>query len=145
MDGQRPTTVTSVTQQLKPEIYPRVDDEATIVLTYPKAQAIIQASWNWPFDRKDMEVYGATGYAITVKRDDLRVRRKGENAEQQLAAKPVPAPYDNELSYVRAVIVDGAKPDALSSLETNVTVTEILDAARRSAKEGKTVRLPAPR
>jgi predicted dehydrogenase len=46
---------------------------------------------------------------------------------------------------VRAVIVDGAKPDALSSLETNVTVTEILDAARRSAEEGKTVRLPAPR
>ena len=75
MNGQRPQTVTAVTQQIKPEIYSRVDDEATIVLTYPKAQAIIQASWNWPFDRKDMEVYGQTGYAITVKRDDIRVRR----------------------------------------------------------------------
>src|SRR6266550_4117290 len=42
MDGQRPQTVTAVTQQIKPEIYPRVDDEATIVLTYPKAQAIVQ-------------------------------------------------------------------------------------------------------
>ena len=58
MNGERPQTVTAVTQQIKPEIYPRVDDEATIVLTYPKTQAIIQASWNWPFDRKDMEVYG---------------------------------------------------------------------------------------
>lgn len=145
MDGQRPLTVTAVTQQIKPEIYAHVDDEATIVLTYPKAQAIVQASWNWPFDRKDMEVYGQTGYAITVKRDDIRVRRKGENADQQVAAKPVPAPYDNELSYVRAVIADGAKPDALSSLETNVTVTEILDAARRSAAEGKTIRLPDSR
>src|SRR6266566_4681715 len=57
MDGQRPTSVTAVTQQIKPEIYPRVDDEATIILTYPKAQAILQPSWNWPFDRKDMEVY----------------------------------------------------------------------------------------
>ena len=55
--GQRPTAVTAVTQQIKPDVYPRVDDEATIVLTYPKAQAIIQASWNWPFDRKDMEIY----------------------------------------------------------------------------------------
>ncbi len=145
MDGQRPLTVTAVTQQIKPEIYAHVDDEATIVLTYPKAQAIVQASWNWPFDRKDMEVYGQTGYAITVKRDDIRVRRKGESADQQVAAKPVPAPYDNELSYVRAVIADGAKPDALSSLETNVTVTEILDAARRSAAEGKTITLPASR
>lgn len=145
MDGQRPQTVTAVTQRIKPEIYAHVDDEATIVLTYPKAQAIVQASWNWPFDRKDMEVYGQTGYAITVKRDDIRVRRKGENADQQIAAKPVPAPYDNELSYVRAVIADGAKPDALSSLDTNVTVTEILDAARRSAAEGKTIKLPASR
>jgi predicted dehydrogenase len=146
MDGQRPRTVTAVTQQLKPEIYSRVDDEATIVLTYPKAQAIIQASWNWPFDRKDMEVYGQKGYVITVKRDDVRVRRGGSDSrEEQLAAKPIAPPYDNELSYVRAVIVDAAKPDALSSLETNVTVTEILDAARRSAQEGKTITLAEKR
>src|SRR5579864_7519697 len=145
MEGQRPQTVTAVTQQLKPEIYSHVDDEATIVLTYPKAQAIIQASWNWPFDRKDMEVYGSKGYAITVKRDDLRVRRKGSDKEEQVAAKPVPAPYDNELSYIRAVIMDGVKPDELSALDTNVTVTEILDAARQSARSGQTIRLPASR
>jgi predicted dehydrogenase len=142
MDGQRPQTVTAVTQQIKAEIYSRVDDEATIILTYPKAQAIVQASWNWPFGRKDMEVYGRTGYAITVQGNDIRVRRGGENTrEEQVAAKPVPAPYDNSLSYLRAVILDGAKEDGLSSLETNVTVTEILDAARRSAATGKTIRL----
>jgi predicted dehydrogenase len=73
------------------------------------------------------------------------VRRKGEDREQQTAAKPVPAPYDNSLSYLRAVILDGAKEDSLSSLETNVTVTEILDAARRSAASGKTVGLPPSR
>ncbi len=145
MTGQRPETVTAVTQQIKPEFYSRVDDEATVILTYPKAQAIIQASWNWPFDRKDMEVYGQTGYAITVKRDDIRVRRAGEERDQQTAAKPVPAPYDNSISYFRAVVLEGAREDALSSLDTNVTVTEILDAARRSAAEGKTIRLPASR
>ena len=144
MDGERPQTVTAVTQQIKPEIYPRVDDEATIILTYPKAQAIIQASWNWPFDRKDMEVYGQTGSVITVKRDDIRERHSGEESDRQLAAKVIPAPYDDELTYLRAVILDGAKEDGLSSLDTNLTVTEILDAARRSAAEGKTIRLPAP-
>ena len=145
MDGRRPETITAVTQQIKPQVYPRVDDEATVVLTYPHAQAIIQASWNWPFDRKDMAVYGQTGYAITVKRDDLRVRREGEDHEQQIAAKPIAPPYDNELSYIRAVILDGAKEDALSSLATNVTVTQILDAARRSAAQGTTVHLPTSR
>ncbi len=146
MDGTRPLSVTAVTQQIKPQIYKRVDDEATVILTYPRAQAIIQASWNWPFDRKDMEVYGRIGYAITVKRDDIRIRPAGDNSiEQQVAAKPVPVPYDNELSYIRAVILDGAKEDGLSSLDTNVTVTEILDAARRSAQAGKTIQLPASR
>lgn len=144
MDGQRPLTVTAVTQQFKPKIYAKVDDEATIILTYPNAQAIIQASWNWPIDRKDMEVYGQTGQAITIRRDDLRVHKAGQD-EQQIAAKPIPAPYDDELAYLRAVIVDGAKEDALSSLGTNVTVTEILDAARRSAKEGKTIHISPER
>jgi predicted dehydrogenase len=73
------------------------------------------------------------------------VQRAGENQEQQIGAKPIPAPYDDELAYLRAVILDGAKEDALSSLQTNVTVTEILDAARRSASEGRTVRLPPSR
>lgn len=145
MDGQRPLSVTATTQQIKPEIYAHVDDEATIVVAYPKAQAIIQASWNWPFDRKDMEVYGQNGYVDTVKRDSIRVRRPADTDEQLVKAQPVPAPYDNSLSYLRAVILDGAKEDGLSSLDTNVTVTEILDAARRSATEGKTIRLPASR
>jgi len=145
MNGQRPLTVTAVTQQIKPQIYAHVDDEATIILTYPKAQAIVQASWNWPFDRKDMEVYGQTGYVITVKRNDIRLRKAGEEAEKSIAAKPIPAPYDNSLSYFRAVVLDGTKEDVLSSLDTNVTVTEILDAARRSAAEGRTLRLPASR
>jgi len=144
MDGRRPLTVTAVTQQIKPQIYARVDDEATIILTYPRAQAIIQASWNWPFDRKDMEVYGQMGYAITVKRDEIRVRRGGDAKEEQIAAEPVASPYDSELSYVRAVILDGTKEDELSSLKTNVTVTEILDAARRSAKSGTTVPFCVP-
>ncbi len=143
MDGQRPTSVTAVTQQIKPETYPRVDDEATIILTYPKAQAILQASWNWPFDRKDMEVYGQSGYVITLRRDDVRVRLKGDQVEKQLAAKPVPAPYDDPLSFLRAVILGAVAPDRLSSLETNVIVAEILDAARRSAATGKSVRLEA--
>jgi predicted dehydrogenase len=74
------------------------------------------------------------------------VRHGGENTqEEQLAAKPIPPPYDNSLSYLRAVVVDGAKPDALSSLETNVTVIEILDAARRSAATGMSIKLPPTR
>jgi scyllo-inositol 2-dehydrogenase (NADP+) len=140
MDGRRPDSVTAVTQQLKPDIYPRVDDEATIILTYPRAQAIVQASWNWPFSRKDMEVYGQNGYAITVGRDQVRVRLP-EKEERLTEPKPLAAPDGDSVSYLRAVVLEGRKPEGLSSLETNVIVTEILDAARRSAATGKTVLL----
>ncbi len=141
MDGRRPVSVTAVTQQIKPDVYPRVDDEATIILTYPRAQAIIQASWNWPFSRKDMEVYGQKGYAITVGRNQLRVRLP-EKEEASTEARPLEKTKEDSVSYLRAVLLGGMKPDGLSSLETNVIVTEILDAARKSAATGKTVPLP---
>jgi len=140
MDGQRPISVTAITQQIKPEEYPRVDDEATIILTYPKAQAIIQASWNWPFGRKDMEVYGQSGYVITVANDGLRVRLKSRQEEPE-TGKALLAPFNDSLSELKAVVLDGVAPDAPTSLETNVIVSEILDAARKSAKEGRTINL----
>jgi predicted dehydrogenase len=141
MQGTAPITVTAVTQQLKPEIYPHVDDEATIILTYTKAQAILQASWNWPFDRKDMEVYGETGEAITVRRDDLRVRRKGDDEERQQSAPALAAPYNDPISYLIAVVSGEIRPTGLSALDTNVVVVRILDAARESARTGRTIRL----
>lgn len=141
MDGERPMTVTAVTQQIKPEVYPKVDDEATIVLTYPKAQAILQASWNWPFGRSDVEVYGKTGEAITVGRNEVDVRLKGEEKMKRVASKPLTEPEDDSLHYLRAVVLEGLKPGGPSSLEVNVVVAEILDAAKESAKSGKMVRM----
>ena len=67
-------SVTAVTQHFKPEIYPKVDDEATIIVSYPKAQCIIQASWNWPFGRKDMEIYGVSGSIVSLDRNSMKLR-----------------------------------------------------------------------
>jgi len=140
MDDARPTSVTAVTRRLKPEVYPRVDDEATIILEYPDAQGIVQASWNWPFDRTDLEVYGRTGQALTVGQKVLRVRLEGM-PEETLQAPSLAPPGDESLSYFAAVARGEIRPSGLSSLRNNVLVTEILDAARRSAATGQTVRL----
>jgi len=143
MNGEAPAAVTAVTQHLQENIYPKVDDEANVILAYPNAVAILQASWNWPFDRKDMEVYGRTGFAKTILRDRIAVRRAGEKDEEIQTAPPLEAPYDDSLRYFAAV-VNGQIQDAnsLSSLQTNLIVTEILDAARRSAEAGRTIKLP---
>ncbi len=150
MHGATPLSVTAVTQHLKPQEYPQVDDDATIIITYPHAQAIVQGSWDWPFARKDMEVYGATGYIDTVysekTQDGLRVRYAGGKAESTQTAPPLPAPEDSSLDYLLAVLHGKLQPHGdLSALDTNMIVMQILDAARTSAQTGRTVPLhPLP-
>ena len=147
MHGESPMSVTAVAQTDKPELYPRVADESTVILRYPKAQAVLMGSWNWPFSRKDMEVYGATGYLITVGPDKLRVRTQGEKQEAVSTAPALAPPNDGSLHYLAAVMTGKLKPSGdLTSLDTNVVVMQILDAARQSVREGKTVPLaPLPR
>lgn len=144
MKGEKPLTVTAVTQHLQPDIYPNVDDEATIIVTYPKAQCIIQASWNWPFGRKDMEVYGETGYIIAADKNNMRMRNRQSDKEMpvSVSASDVKV-YTDPFSYFADVINGKLKvPEfGLYSLENNVQVVHILDAARESARTGKTIKL----
>lgn len=142
LKGRRPTSVFAVTQQIKPDVYPKVDDEATIVLTYPKSQVIIQASWNWPYHRKDMEVYGTHGYVVADKQG-IRLKPSADAAEVTEAVPSRPSPYHDPFAYLAAVVRGEIKvtPTDLSALQNNLIVVEILDAARRSAKEGRRIEL----
>jgi predicted dehydrogenase len=142
-NGSRPLSVTAVLQQVKPDVYPNVDDEATIVLEYPEMQGIIQASWNWPFSRKDMEVYGATGYVLSDNRSTLRIRLNGEATERSETLGERETPYDDPFALLASVIQKKITLPAydLSSLENNLIVMEILDAAIQSARTGKKVLL----
>ncbi len=140
--GQEPVSVTAVTRNFKHEIYPKVDDEATIIVTYPEAQCIIQASWNWPFSRKDMELYGDSGYIIAVDSKNMRLRNNSIKTEKnmQVTSKDI-AVYEDPFSYFADVVNGKVKMTKYDpySLNNNVLVTKILDAARESAKTGKTV------
>jgi predicted dehydrogenase len=141
MKGERPLSVTAITQQIKPDVYPKVDDEATIILAYPNMQGVIQASWNWPYARKDMEVYGQTGAIFALDRDQMRVRLNEKEPAQQVNAQPLKSPSNDPFAYLAAVVRGDIREDVLSSLATNMIVVEILEAARKSAKEGKTIYL----
>ena len=140
MKGLKPISVTAVIQQFKPDVYPKVEDEATIIVTYPKTQGIIQASWNWPVHRKDIEIYGTKGYIVNPDRENMRVRFGIDQQEQIQKAEPLPPPVDDPFSYLAAV-VRGAPVDKydLSALENNMLVMEILEAAKLSSRTGKTI------
>lgn len=138
--GKRPLAVLALTQTIKPDKYPKVDDEATILVEYPESQAIIQASWNWPYARKDMEVYGKTGAIFCDNRSNIRIRLTEEAPEKEMTLSKREAPYDDPFALLAAVVRETIQlpPYALSSLENNVLVVEILEAAKKSAaKEEK--------
>jgi len=145
MGGKKPKSVTAVTQQLQAENNPKVDDEANIVLTYDNAVSIIQGSWNWPIGRKDMDIYGETGLILAENKHDLKIRiSEGYDGyeEETRRLEDRKKPFDDPFAYFAGVIQGKIqiKSTDLSSLENNMIVMEILDAAIRSAKEDKTIR-----
>jgi predicted dehydrogenase len=136
MHGKAPVAVRAVTHHIKPSVYPKVDDDATILLEYPDATGIIEASWNWPFSIKDLEVFGVTGYLHALDGNHLQERMK--KGYDSVAVKP--AAYRDNLPYLADVLSGKLDPDNdLSSLPNNLIVVRILEAASRSAKEGKRV------
>ena len=142
MNGARPLSVSAITQQIKPDVYPKVDDEATIIVTYPKAQGIIQASWNWPYSRKDMEVYGKSGYIFA----DSKGIKYLTNDSREVKQESVPereVPLNDPFRLLEAVVRDKItlSDNDLSGLPVNMIAMEILDAAKRSALTGKVVQL----
>ncbi|MBK9254968.1 MAG: Gfo/Idh/MocA family oxidoreductase [Saprospiraceae bacterium] len=146
MLGEKPLSVTAVTQQFQKENNPNVDDESTIIVTYPNAKATIQASWNWPIGRKDMEVYGTTGVIYADNRNNLRMRiAEGYDGFQETFRnlEERPSPYNDPFSLFAAIIRKEItlEPYDLSSLENNMVVMEILEAAKKSAKTGKTIKI----
>ena len=142
MKGATPLAVSAFTQQFKTDpVYARVDDEATIMVTYPETVGIIQASWNWPYDRKDMDVYGEKGYMTAFKWEDYQQKMGVDGPLESFSAGALQAPRDEFLSLFIAVIRGELTlaPYDRSSLENNIMVTRILDAARASADTGKTI------
>jgi predicted dehydrogenase len=142
MKNELPETVSASLKQMKPDVYPKVDDDAVIILTYPKNQAVIQGSWNWPYSRKDIEVYTSDGYIKAPDGNTVisRIQRAKEASKKPL---PLPQPYSDPFDYFTEAIKGSIKVSAedLSSLENNLIVVKILDAARESAKTGKAIRL----
>ncbi len=136
MKGKTPIAVTAIVRHIKPIVYPKVDDDATILLEYADATGIIEASWNWPFGIKDLEVFGKSGYLHALNGNTLQERKKDtyDNVSVNTPA------YTSNLIYLADVLSGKIKSeDDLSSLKNNLIVVKILQAASQSAKEGKRI------
>jgi predicted dehydrogenase len=138
----RPTRVYATAQELKTEQHNKVDDDATILLEYPDATVIIEASWDWPYDNGQIEVFGpkgsllATGEELfhrTADDDTSKVALEG----QRITLNPASKQTSNPVSYFVDTIRHNKPIEDPLSARLNVQVMEILDAARESARTGR--------
>lgn len=140
MKGEKPLSVYGVLQHQKPDKYPKVDDDATIILRYPEATVQIMASWNWPMNRKDMHIYGGKGYIYQD--TPTQMRTLIDKKERALTSPDLQPPFNDSFYYLKAVVRGEIQPRPadLSSLENNLTVVRILEDAIKSARTGQEIR-----
>jgi len=132
---------------LKTEQHNKVDDDATILLEYPDAVAVLQASWDWPYDRGQVEVFGPKGSLLATGEFLLQRAANSEAHPQALDGSPValgtlPREKSNPVSYLVYCIRHDKPIENPLAAELNVGVVEILDAAKESIRSGKAVSLP---
>ena len=93
-----------------------------------------------------MELHGLTGTIYADNRNNLRIRiAQGYDGfeEEAHTLSERKAPWNDPFSLLAAVVNEkiSLPSNSLSSLENNLVVMEILDAARESAKTGRTIQL----
>jgi predicted dehydrogenase len=138
-DGKKPIAVTAITRNFKPGVYPNVDDNATIFLEYEHANGIIEASWDWSYSIKGFQVYGENASYNALDGNTLEYQKQADIAENT----PLTTDFHKDhLTYLKAVINGEIMPENdLSSLENNLIVVEILEAASKSAATGRRIKL----
>lgn len=135
----RPETVYAQVNQLRPEEFPKVEDNATIVLRYPKRVAILEGSWDLPRSFQDLEIFGRKGSVyMTNARVELRM---GRGPAAEVAVKGLPAGEGEPIAYMVKCIETKTAPKGMTSVELNVGVVEIIEAAKESVRTGRAVAL----
>lgn len=142
----RPTRVSATARSLKTDQHNRVEDDATIVLDYPDATAIIEPSWDWSYTMDRIYVFGTKGSLFATGKGLFSRMQSEQNPAtpdgDPIALAPLPHETSNPVSYLLDRIVSKKPIEDPLSARLNVQVMEILDAAKESIQTGKAARLP---
>ncbi|HXF28059.1 MAG TPA: hypothetical protein VN610_12320, partial [Bryobacteraceae bacterium] len=135
----RPTSVYATAIHLRPQEFPKVEDNADIVLNYPNAVGIFEASWDLPRSYQDLEVFSHEG-SVYMKNGHVEVRKgRGETSEVKL--DPLPEDQSSPVNYMISRWRAKQPIEGLTAIDINVQVLEIIEAAKESVKTGRAVRL----
>ena len=135
----RPRSVLAQSNHLRRDLY-QVESNSTVVLTYDDGVAILEGSWNLPHNFQEVRVFGSEGSLyMTRALVHLRQGMYGEPVRVQPTA--LARERSNPVSYIVDRINRGLPDDNITSIDMNVGVVEILDAAKESIRTGRAVSL----
>jgi predicted dehydrogenase len=138
----RPDGVLATTNQLRPEEFPKVEDNAVILLHYKDGLSILEASWNLPArPAAGFEIFGRKG-SLNILGGTIERRLNGAAAPTALPIDPLPPERADALSYMGNALRTNQPLEGLVALPINIAVAEILDAAKQSVKSGRLISLP---
>ncbi|MCC6368369.1 MAG: Gfo/Idh/MocA family oxidoreductase [Bryobacterales bacterium] len=136
----KPLSVYATTNQLRPGEFPKVEDTSAMILRYKNGVGIFEGSWDLPRGFQDLEVFGREG-SVNMANNKVEVR-KGKGPAEDVAITPLPEERSEPVAYMVHCIRTHRPPEGLVAMDINVDVVEIIDAAKRSVKEGKAISLP---
>jgi len=141
LNGETPLRISSVIKQTKPERYPKVDDDTTIILEYADQQVVIQASWNWSHNRKDMQVYGSHGYIDAKNGNSMSILEKESQGPYDHTPPAIESNQKDPFRLLLEVTKYGKTldPFSLYTLENNLIVSKILTLAKKAAETKQTL------
>jgi predicted dehydrogenase len=139
-----PQTVYATALHLRPERFPKVEDAATLVLSYPKAVGIFEGSWDLPRSFQDLEVFGRPDGAtppgsLYMTHSSVQVQLGRD--KRDLKIEPLPADESEPVAYMVSRIQAGKPIEGLTGIDINVKVIRIIDLAKESIKTGHKVRV----
>ena len=135
----RPDSVYAHVNHIRPSVFPKVEDNADLMLNYPNAVGMFEGSWDLPRSYQDLEVFGIKG-SVYMKNGSVE-RQEGRN-KTAVDIAPL-APEDAEPIHFMVTRMRQKKQiEGMTSLDMNVQVVEIIEAAKESVRTGKAVPLP---
>ena len=148
----QPRAVTAVSANLRKQDLP-AEDTAVVVLRYPRALALLEASWNQVGGEPafGMVVYGDAGTLVVhqprATRDGQRVGPgrvqvvTGAGSET-VESPPLPADERDGPTYFLSCLRRGRPVEGLCAPDIGRDVQEVLEAALRASATGRDVPLP---
>jgi predicted dehydrogenase len=136
----RPEKVYAHVNQLRPETFPKVEDNSTMVLSYKNGVGLFEGSWDLPRSFQELEVFGLGG-SVVMQNGKVTMRKGRMGAEEQVPVEALVPENADPVAYMVAR-VRGKKPvEGIVAIDINVDVVEIIEAAKKSVKTGAAVAL----